>query len=79
MNPNVEEIPSQEEPSDDEDNLPLSILKIRLEKETIDRNTVISWKEKCLQLNEDQLRFSGDTQVAQNICWLVGLYEIFSY
>ncbi|KAK9708954.1 hypothetical protein QE152_g26894 [Popillia japonica] len=57
---NVEETPNREELSDDEDNLSLCSLNIRLEKETTDRNKVISWKQKSFQLNADQLRFSGD-------------------
>lgn len=69
--------------SDDEENLPLSTVRLGLlgDQANIERAATIYrdilWKEKSLQLNEDQLRFTGDQTLDENLCKLETPYEFF--
>lgn len=68
----------EQETSDSEDSLPLSLLSALIKKKK-NKKMDILWKEKSLQLNEDQLRFTGDTKLTASICKLETPYEFFNY
>lgn len=69
----------EEQVSDEEDNLPLSVLQGKQFTNKIPTNKNILWKQKSLQLNDDQLRFNGDTRLAADIGELEAPFDFFAY
>ncbi|KAJ8955067.1 hypothetical protein NQ314_006947 [Rhamnusium bicolor] len=68
---------SEQEVSDDKDNLPLFFLQKNIKEKVTQKN--ILWKQKSMQLNEDQLRLNEDTKLAADICDLDSPYDFFTY
>jgi len=70
----------EEQVSDEEDNLPLSVLQGKQFTNKIPTNKNILWKQKSLQLNDDDpLRFNGDTRLAADIGELEAPFDFFAY
>lgn len=73
----VEENDNQDH-SDVEDNIPLAAL-VTAKRGKGPKTKNIEWKSRCLELNEDQLRFRGDDQLPDEILSLENPYQFFNY
>ena len=62
----------------DDDDLPLSTFLPAREKKRMSLKN-IHWKSKSLELNEDQLRFYGDTELSAEIMSLETPSQFFSF
>ncbi|XP_023026106.2 piggyBac transposable element-derived protein 3 [Leptinotarsa decemlineata] len=68
----------EQEVRDNEDNLPLSFFQQNDKQKKVTQENII-WKQKAMQLNEDQLQFHGETELATDIRKLESPYDFFTY